>query len=82
MKAMLEIPDHLFREAEVEAARQGIPLCELVAVALTEKLRKGSGEGKPWMRSFGQLAALKRETARIQSLIDREFGLAASADLV
>jgi hypothetical protein len=32
----------------------------------------GTGE-KPWMRSFGKLRALRKETARINGRIEAEF---------
>jgi hypothetical protein len=37
-------------------------------------------QDRPWMRSFGGLAELKAETARIQELIDAEFGIVDDDD--
>ena len=74
MKTTLEIPDALFRRAKSAAAEQGIPLRELVSEALAEKLRIGTGEDKPWLKSFGKLRALHKETARINQIIQGEFG--------
>jgi hypothetical protein len=74
MKTTLEIPDALFRRAKSAAAEQGIPLRALVTDALAEKLRPGEGEGKPWMKSFGKLRGLHRETRRIDRIIEAEFG--------
>lgn len=75
MKTTLEIPDDLFRQAKAEAARQGIPLRELVTVALTDKLhQQRSVVERPWMKSFGKLKSLRAETARINAVIEREFG--------
>ena len=74
MKTTLEIPDALFRRAKSAAAEQGIPLRELVSEALAEKLRVNMREDKPWMRSFGKLRSLRKETARIGAIIDSEFG--------
>jgi hypothetical protein len=74
MKTTLEIPDALFRRAKAAAAEQGIPLRELVSQALAEKLRAGVRDEKPWMKSFGKLRSLRRETARVDAIIAAEFG--------
>jgi len=74
MKTTLEIPDALFRQAKAAAAEQGIPLRELVTIALAEKLRGQTNAQKPWMNSFGKLRSLHAETARIDRLILEEFG--------
>jgi hypothetical protein len=74
MKTTLEIPDALFRKAKSAAAEQGIPLRQLVSVALAEKLRAPKGEDKPWLKSFGKLRALHNESARIDQVIKEEFG--------
>jgi hypothetical protein len=50
MKPTLEIPDSLFRRAKSAAAEQGIPLRELVSVALAEKLRAAGTQDKQWIR--------------------------------
>jgi hypothetical protein len=74
MKTTLEIPDALFRRAKSAAAEQGIPLRALVTEALAEKLRAGAREDKPWMKSFDKLRSLHKETARINRIIESEFG--------
>ena len=74
MKTTLEIPDALFRRAKAAAARQGIPLRALVESALADKLRAGAGEEKPWMKSFGRLRSLHKDTMRIDALMAAEFG--------
>lgn len=74
VKTTLEIPDALFRQAKSAAAEQGIPLRELVTVALAEKLGARSGNDKPWMKSFGKLRGLHAETVRINRIIEEEFG--------
>ncbi|HWB95300.1 MAG TPA: hypothetical protein VG672_01320 [Bryobacteraceae bacterium] len=74
MKTTLEIPDNLFRRAKSAAAEQGIPLRELVTEALADKLR-GCGDGeKPWLKTFGKLRGLRKETARINHIVEEEFG--------
>ena len=74
MKTTLEIPDALFRRAKSAAAEKGIPFRELVSEALAEKLRSGARDDKPWMKSFGKLRSLRKETARIDAIIEAEFG--------
>ena len=74
MKATLEIPDPIFREAKARAAKQGIPLRQFVTEAVKLKLREPSTAGeKPWMKSFGGLRHLHKENVRIQKIIDAEF---------
>jgi hypothetical protein len=73
MKTTLEIPDALFRRAKSLAAEQGIPLRELISEALAEKLGRRNGDPKPWMRHFGELRDLQKETARIDRIIETEF---------
>jgi len=77
MKTTLEIPDLLFRKAKSKAAERGQTLKQLVTEALQEKLAAGGGAGRSgapaWMRGFGKLRRLRKETARIQAAIDRQF---------
>lgn len=73
VKTTLEIPDALFKRAKAAAAQRGVPFRQVVSEALAEKLRDKRPQEKPWMEAFGKLRPLRRETARIQALIDREF---------
>lgn len=77
MKTTIEIPDPLFRRAKSKAAERGQTLKQLVTEALQEKLAADAGRaraGEPgWMRGFGKLRRLRRETARIQARIDEAF---------
>jgi hypothetical protein len=73
MKTTLEIPDSTFRRAKAKAAERGIPLRQLVTEALEETLRPEDGDRQPWLRLAGGLKGLRRETARINAAIDREF---------
>jgi hypothetical protein len=74
MKTTLEIPDAIFRRAKSAAAERGIPLREFVTEAVKDKLAVGSKAGeKPWMEAFGKLRHLRKETARINRLIEEEF---------
>ena len=71
MKTTLEIPDPIFRRAKSAAAERGIPLREFVTEAVRDKLapRVRVAE-KPWMKHFGKLKHLHKETVRINRLIE------------
>lgn len=74
MKTTLEIPDPVFRKAKARAAEQGIPLRQFVTEAVQEKINAGAEPGeKPWMKLAGGLRHLRKETARINRLMDEEF---------
>jgi hypothetical protein len=74
MKTSLEIPDAIFRRAKSAAAQRGIPLREFVTEAVKDKLADTSKAGQErWMAAFGKLRHLRRETARINRLIETEF---------
>jgi len=73
MKTTLEIPDAIFPRAKSLAAERGIPFRALVSEAVVDKLQAENGQGKPWMAAFGRLRHLRRETARINRRIEREF---------
>ena len=84
MKTTIDIPDPVFRRAKARAAERGQALREYVTEALQEKLSgRGASSGadtRPWMRGFGRLRPLHRETARIQRVIDREFEVVEPED--
>ena len=74
MKTTLEIPDPIFRKAKARAAASGIPLRQFITEAVSDKLASPSSpKDKPWMRGFGALRHLHKETVRSQRLIDEEF---------
>ena len=75
MKTTLEIPDALFRRAKAVAAERGIPLRALVTEALADALRPQTNgrQDRPWMETFGKLRHLRKETARINRIIEDEF---------
>lgn len=77
----LEIPDALFRRAKSAAAERGIPLRELVSEPLADKLRGNPADERPWMESFGKLRAVRGESARINRIIQEEFGSIEPEDL-
>jgi urocanate hydratase len=71
MKTTLEIPDSVFRKAKSAAAARGIPFREFVTEAVRDKLAPNSGD-KPWVKLMGKLKHLRKETARINRLIEDE----------
>jgi len=76
VKTTVEIPDRVFRQAKARAAERGQALREFVTEALQEKLsgrRAPAAETPPWMKGFGRLRSLHRETSRVQRVIDEEF---------
>jgi hypothetical protein len=82
MKTTLDIPDPVFRRAKATAAERGQALREFVTEALQDKLasRQAAVDLAPWMKGFGQLRALHRETAKIQRAIDQEFDVVEPED--
>ena len=77
MKTTLDLPDPIFRKAKATAAARGQSLKEFVTEALQEKLGPSRGKGgsrdPEWMRGFGKLRRLHKETARVQAVIDAEL---------
>jgi hypothetical protein len=74
MKTTLEIPDEIFRRAKAKAGEQGIPLRQFVTDAVAEKLgSESSARKKARVSLVGKLRHLRKETARINRLIEREF---------
>jgi hypothetical protein len=74
MKTTIELPDELFRSVKARAAQEGVSLKEYVAAALQEKLGQASERtGELRMKHFGSLAHLRKETRRIERIIEQEF---------
>jgi hypothetical protein len=82
MKTTLELPDQLFRKAKATAAERGQTLKEFVTEALRDKLAQGRppADEPEWMRGFGKLKRLHKETVRVQSIIDQEFEIIEPED--
>ena len=81
MKTTLEIPDPIFRRAKAKAAEQNIPLRKFVSDAVEEKLNeKTPRRAAARSRLFGGLRHLKKETARINRVIEEEFERIDSED--
>lgn len=75
MKTTLEIPDAIFRRAKSLAAERGIPFRQLVTEAVQDKLKASLNSAeKPWMKTFGKLRHLHKETIQINRIIEEEFG--------
>jgi len=71
MKTTLEIPDLIFRRAKITAAKRGIPLREVVTEAIKDKLAADAKTSeKPWVKHMGKLKHLRKETVRINRLIE------------
>jgi len=74
VKTTLEIPDPIFRRAKSAAAERGIPFREFVTEAVKDKLTaENKAAAKPWMTAFGKLRYLRKETNRINRIIEEEF---------
>lgn len=80
MKTTIEIPDATLRRAKVSAAQKGIPLRQFVREAVEAKLRAEAIDPKPWAKYAGQLRHLRKETARISAIIEKEFGVIEPED--
>lgn len=76
MKTTLDIPDPLFREAKMVAARDGTTLRAVVTEALQAELeRRGSAGATPSSlpRTFGGMRHLRRESEDINRAIEGTF---------
>ena len=80
MKTTIEIPHALLRRAKSAAAERRIPPRALASEALADKLCGRGGRDKPWMKAFGKLRSLRKETARIGRIIEEEFAQTESGD--
>lgn len=85
VKTTVEIPDPLFRKVKSRAAERGQSLKDFVVDALQARLSappQADLREPPWMAGFGKLKHLRKETARIQGLIDAEFDVVEPEDRV
>jgi hypothetical protein len=77
MKTTIEIRDVLLRRSTSEAARRGQTLQDFVNDALKEKLAPTRARARSvepeWMRGFGTLRKLHKETERIEERIRQAF---------
>jgi hypothetical protein len=73
MRTTLQIPDRIFRRAKLVASERGISFREFVTEALAEKLTaQAKTAEKPWLKGMGKLKHLRKETERINRLIEEE----------
>jgi hypothetical protein len=84
VKTTVEIPGLLFDRARSMAAERGLSLDEFIVEALLEKLDPTPGHPRPgkapWMRGFGRLRHLRKETARLQDRVDGAFTMIEPGD--
>jgi hypothetical protein len=76
VKTTLEIPEPLFRQLKISAAKQGKTIRAVVNEALTEKLNRsqhGVADVPGWRVAFGGLRRLRGETAKINQDLATEF---------
>jgi plasmid stability protein len=76
VKTTLEIPEPLFRQLKVSAAKQGKTIRAVVNEALTEKLSRsqhGVEDVPAWRVAFGGLRRLRDETSKINQDLATEF---------
>ena len=76
VKTTLEIPEPLFRQLKISAAKQGKTIRAVVNEALTEKLNRsqhGVEDVPAWRVAFGGLRGLRDETTKINQDIATEF---------
>ena len=76
MKTTLDIPDQLFREAKMIAAREGTTLRAVVTRALQAELERSGHVGEtpmPWRRAFGGLRHLRHESDMVNGAIEEAF---------
>lgn len=78
MKTTLDIPDPIFRQAKAKAALRGVSLRQFVAEAIEAKVSpptasRSKAADPPWMRGFGALADLHKETRQVEARIKEAF---------
>jgi len=76
VKTTLEIPEPLFRQLKISAAKQGKTIRAVVNEALTEKLNRsqhGVEDLPAWRAAFGGLRRLRDETVKINQDLASEF---------
>jgi hypothetical protein len=71
LKTEVRIPDPLYRRLKISAANQGMTAEAWIGEAIAEKLRRPLSPA--WMKGFGQLRHLRKETRRTERVIAAEF---------
>ena len=73
MKTTLKIPDTVLRRAKSVAAQRGVSLGEFVTEAVKAKLAvNAKAQEKPWLKYMGKLKHLRKETERINRLVEKD----------
>ena len=84
MKTTIELPDPLFRRAKSKAAESGMTMKQFFTEAIQDTLAGKSASAAPgqpaWMKGFGKLRRLRKETQKVQQTIDEEFGVVEPED--
>lgn len=75
MKTSPARPGRLGHKAKTAAVVSGQLLHDFVVVVLRQKPSPHfrNTRAPDWMQGFGKLKRLRRETARVQSIVDKEF---------
>ena len=75
MKTTLDIPDPLFREAKMAAAREGTTFRAVVNRALQAELERtrDAASPQPWRKAFGGLKHLRGESEVVSLAIEEAF---------
>jgi hypothetical protein len=74
VKTTVNIPTAIFLRAKAKAAERHVSLGQFITEAIVEKLEsEPSNAGDERMKWAGQLRYLRRETARINAIIEKEF---------
>lgn len=76
MKTTVEIPGELLRQIKAIGAAQKFSMKQFIIQAILDRLARAKVDSneKPWMKGFGKLKHLKKETRLVLSEIEEEFG--------
>jgi len=74
MPTVIDIPESTLRRAEQASAQLGFTVPEFIAEAVEEKAEQVYPLDPLVEKTFGRFKHLRKETARIQRLIEEEFG--------
>ncbi len=81
MKTTMELPDILFTTMKVAVASEGISMKEFLTQAIQMRLRvRPEPFEKPWLKAFGGLKEMQKETRKLDRLIADEFGQVDAED--
>jgi len=74
MRIMVKNSRRRVRRAKTNASKTRVPLRPFVTEALKDELIVTGAKGeKPWMKHVGKLKDLRKETERINRIIDEAF---------